>query len=151
MKQFLVQVVCVIPKEMFTSGKLSQLQAPDPSSVQGSNLVFYVKLLQPPLNKTSFCLNSSWHHQEQNSSLRLIWLKPKSRLPLRSGKAGKLVVISPSMDKKEVTESALPQKTHYYSQKDNYTWTWTIRGSIPFGGLTMVITSKLLIPVLSQF
>lgn len=39
-KPFLVQVVCVIPKEMFTSGKLSQLQAPDPSLVQGWNFVF---------------------------------------------------------------------------------------------------------------
>lgn len=72
-KQFLVQVVCVIPKEMFTPGKLSQLQAPDPSSVQGWNLVFYIKLLQPQLN--NFCLNFSWHYQEQNSSFQLIKAK----------------------------------------------------------------------------
>lgn len=68
-------VVCVIPNETFTSGELSQLQAPDPSFVQGWNLAFYIKLIQPPLNKNSFCLNFSWHHQQQNSSFRLIKAK----------------------------------------------------------------------------
>lgn len=51
--------------------KLSQLQAPDPSLVQGWNLVFYIKLLQPPLNtlnKNSFCLNFSWHHKQNSSN-----------------------------------------------------------------------------------
>lgn len=125
-------LVCVIPNETFTWGELSQLQAPDPSFVQGQNLVFYIKLLQPPLNKNSSCLNFSWHQQQQNSSFRLI--KAKIQTDPENQKSS--WSFSLQWMEKEVTESALPQKTHYYSQKDNYTWTWTISYSIPFGSLT---------------
>lgn len=86
-------------------------------------------------SSSSVHLTKTWISPDTTSNKipHSCWLKPKSRQLLRTGKAGKLMVIFPSVDIKEVTESALPQKTHYYSQKDNYTWTWTIRDSIPFG------------------
>lgn len=51
-KQFLGQVLCVIPKERFPSGELRQLPTPDPSFHKAG-------IWFSTLNKNSFCLNFS--------------------------------------------------------------------------------------------